>query len=86
MQLDALPLNGKMAASTYGDAQSFGKFHPKCGRYVTLSENRRIASGEFGSSVSSIVFSNDPILEALKFSVKILQKSLSLLVIDVSLS
>ena len=64
-----------MAASTYGDAQSFGKFHPKCGRKITLSENRRIASGNLGSGVFSIAFSNDQIPIGIQFSVKTLQNS-----------
>ena len=75
--VDALPLARKMAASTNGDARSYGKFHPKCGRNVTLSENRQIASGIFGLGVFPIAFSNDPIPEGLKFSVKILQNSRS---------
>ena len=74
----------KMAASTNGDARSYGKFHPKCGRNVTLSENRRIASGIFGLGVLPLAFSNDPIPEGLKFSVKILQNSRSVSPISAS--
>ena len=65
-----------MAASTNGDARSYGKFHPKCLEDVTLSEDRRIASGKLGSGALPIAFSNDLIPEGLKFSVKILQNSL----------
>ena len=72
-----------MAARTNGDARSYGKFHPKCQGGVTLSKDRRIASGKLESGVSPIAFSNDPIPEGLKFSVKILQKS-CFFVIDVS--
>ena len=72
--VDALPLDGKMAASTNGDARSYGKFHPKCGRNVTLSEDRRIASGKPGAFEFPIAFSNDPISKGLQFSVKILQQ------------
>ena len=65
-----------MAASTNDDAQSYGKFHSKCGRNVTLSENRRIASGEFGSGADPITFSNDQIPIGIQFSVKILQQGI----------
>ena len=64
-----------MAASTNGDARSYGKFHPKCQGGVTLSEDRRIASRKHGPGVFPIVFSNDPISKGLKFSVKMLQQS-----------
>ena len=49
------------------------KFHPKCGKGVTLSEDRRFASGDSHSELR-IAFSNEPISNGLKFSVKILQK------------
>ena len=65
-----------MAAITNGDARSYGKFHPKCQGGVTLSKDRRIASEKRGSGAFSIAFSNNPISEGLKFSVKILQNSL----------
>ena len=48
-----------------------GRFHPKCSRSVVLSEDRRFASGK---GDINFVFSNDPILIGLQFSVKILQK------------
>ena len=51
-----------------------GKFHPKCGNGVTLSEDRRTASGGIRSEHCA-AFSNDPIPKGLKFSVKISQKS-----------
>ena len=76
-----------MAASTNGDARSYGKFHPKCQGGVTLSEDRRIASRKLGSGADPMAFSNDPIPEGLKFSVKILQKGwkgLNFFAIDVS--
>ena len=63
-----------MAASTNGDARSYGKFHPKCLGGVTLSEDRRIASRKPGSGVP-IAFSNDPIPIGIQFSVKILQQN-----------
>ena len=65
-----------MAASTNGDARSYGKFHPKCERNVTLSEDRRIASGKLGSGALPIAFSNDPIPIGIQFSVKILQQGI----------
>ena len=49
------------------------RFHPNCGRGITLSENRRVAHGDSHSALR-IAFSNDPIANGLKFSVKILQK------------
>ena len=64
-----------MAVSTSGDALSFGKFDPKCLRNVTLSEDRRIASGTCALDAFPIAFSNEPISKGLKFSVKILQQS-----------
>ena len=60
-----------MASSTNGDARSYGKFHPKFQRNVTLSENRRIASEKFG--LGAVAFSNDPIPIGIQFSVKTLQ-------------
>ena len=65
----------KMAANTNGDARSYGKFHPKCQGGVTLSEDRRIASGKPGSGAFPIAFSNDQIPIGIQFSVKILQPS-----------
>ena len=64
-----------MAAITNGDARSYGKFHPKCQGGVTLSEDRRIASGKpsiFGAF--PIAFSNDKIPIGIQFSVKTLQQ------------
>ena len=63
-----------MAASTNGDARSYGKFHPKCQRNVTLSEDRRIASEKFGLGAVPVAFSSDQIPIGIKFSVKILQQ------------
>ena len=60
-----------MVASTNVDVQRLGKFHPKCRGDVTLSEDRRIASGGIGFSIA---LSNDPIPIGVQFSVKILQK------------
>ena len=65
-----------MAASTNGDARSYGKFHPKCQGDVTLSEDRRIAIGKsniFGAV--PIAFSNDKIPIGIQFSVKTLQQN-----------
>ena len=73
--VDALPLARKMAASTNGDARSYGKFHPKCQGGITLSENRRIASEKLASGAVPIAFSNDQIPIGIQFSVKILQQS-----------
>ena len=49
-----------------------GRFHPKCGSGVVLSEDRRVARGS--SLDYCFVFSKDPIPIGLQFSVKILQK------------
>ena len=67
-----------MAASTNGDVRSYGKFHPKCLGGVTLSEDRRIASGKLepGSGAVPIAFLNDQIPIGIQFSVKILQQGI----------
>ena len=67
------PATSKMAASQVEScSQNLGEFHPKCSKGVQLSENRRIATG---FSLFTVAFSNEPIPNGLKFSVKILQKS-----------
>ena len=65
-----------MAASVKDEsAPNVGKFYPKCGRGVTLSKDRRTASGDsFDWLQSLLAFSNDPIPNTFKFSVKVLQK------------
>ena len=61
-----------MAASVKDEsAPNVAKFHPKCGKSVTLSKDRRTASGD--RYFLSVVFSNDPIPNTFKFSVKVLQ-------------
>ena len=50
-----------------------GRFHPKCGSSVVLSEDRRVAGGKGYSS--GFAFSNGPIPIELQFSAKILQRS-----------
>ena len=64
-----------MAASVNDEsALNVGKFHPKCGNGVTLSKDRRTASGDsFDWWQSCLAFSNDPIPNTFKFSVKVLQ-------------
>ena len=61
-----------MAAKNVG-MQSLAQFHPKCTKGVSLSKDRRIASGD-PSGAFSIAFSNDPIAIEQKFSVKILRQ------------
>lgn len=58
-----------MAAS---QADVVGNFHPRCGEGIELSEDRRIADGNESSSCT-LAFSNDPIPNGMKFSVKILK-------------
>ena len=61
-----------MAASVKDESSpNVGKFHPKCGNGVTLSKDRRTARGDRHSL--SVAFSNDPIPNTFKFSVKVLQ-------------
>ena len=69
------PTGLKMASNNSDvHAQSLGQFHPKYSGKLTLSKDRRIASG--GDLLNfSTAFSNDPILIGQKFSVKILQSS-----------
>lgn len=50
----------------------FGTFHPKCGDSVTLSEDRRTATGD--KAGLNFAISSDPIPKGLIFSVKTLQK------------
>ena len=65
-----------MAASVNDESEpNVGKFHPKCGKGVTLSKDRRTASGGFYGSC--VAFSNDPIPNTFKFSLKVLQDGLS---------
>ena len=73
-----------MAASTNGDARSYGKFHPKCLGGVTLSEDRQIAIGKLGLGADPIAFSNDPIPIGMQFSVKILQQGIFVSLISTS--
>ena len=62
----------KMAASVNDEsAPNVAKFHPICGEGITLSKDRRTASGY--SLGWRVAFSNDPILNTFKFSVKVLQ-------------
>ena len=63
------------ARSTVAEgAQLFGQFHQNCGREVELSEDRRVASGPSPYTTLPIAFSNTPIPNGLKFSVKTLEK------------
>ena len=62
-----------MASNSNTVAQRFGQLHLKRSDTVTLSLNRRIASGGDPFALS-IAFSNYPIPIGQKFSVKILQK------------
>ena len=55
--------------------QVLGTFHHKCGKDIKLSKDRRIASGKGSTSYPAPAFSNDPIPNGMKFSIKILQKS-----------
>ena len=66
-----------MAASVNDEsAPNVGKFHPKCGKGVTLSKDRRNASGD-SSGLLCVAFSNDPIPNTFNFTVKVLQKGYS---------
>ena len=61
----------KMAASVNSEsAPNVAKFHPKCGEGVKLRKNRRTASG-YGLGLC-VAFSNGPIPNEFKFSVKVL--------------
>ena len=62
-----------MAAITES-IQVLGKFYHKCGKDIKLSKDRRIASGKGSSSFLVPAFSNDPIPNGMKFSMKILRK------------
>ena len=63
-----------MAASVNDEsAPNVGKFHPKCGNGVTLSKDRRTASGDSVVDLC-VALSNDPIPNTFKFSVKVLQE------------
>ena len=53
-----------------------GTFHSKCSPGVVLSEGRKVASGT--GLQDCFVFTNEPIPIGLQFSVKILQKTSSL--------
>ena len=70
-----------MAARTEAEVEGvFGQFHSRCGSEVLLSEGRRVASGPSDSGLiigppPSIAFSSAPIPRGLKFSVKVLQTS-----------
>ena len=50
-----------------------GKFHPRCGAKVELSNENRVACGK--GVASCFAFSNDQIPIGLQFSVKILQQT-----------
>ena len=63
-----------MAASVNSEsAANVGKFHPKCGNGVTMSKDRRNASGDTSGSLC-VALSNDPIQNTFKFAVKVLQR------------
>ena len=63
-----------MAASVNSEsAPNVAKFHPKCGKGVTLSEDRRTASGDSVSDLC-VALSNDPIPNTFNFTVKVLQE------------
>ena len=64
----------KMAARKNVKTQCLGQFHPKCSDKVTLSKDRRLASGD-PLGAFFMAFSNDPIQIGQKFSIKILQSS-----------
>ena len=65
----------KMAASVNDEsAPNVAKFHPKCGKGITLSQDRRTAIGD--GLALCVAFSNDPIPNTFKFSVKVLQKGI----------
>ena len=51
-----------------------GKFHPKFGEGIELSEDKRIASGNESVYSCTLAFSNDPIPNGVKFLVKILKQ------------
>ena len=54
-------------------APNVAKFHSKCSGPVTLREDRRTASGDYSGSLC-VAFSNNPIPNELKFSVKGMQR------------